>query len=184
MDETNNFAFVETTIPKPERTNAYTIHRMVAELANGIPHLWRDNGKNVVIRSLSSLSVKDRGELPSTPCEKESMFAPSDVRMFQLRASVGVKNKGRHRYFSVGDAAPRNAWLKERSESYGFEILALHNTSKKTCISGRRGGSFTVDQTDYTGCLKITNPDKFFVALTQGISGGSKGFGFGMLILN
>jgi hypothetical protein len=50
-------------------------------------------------------------------------------------------------------------------------------------ISNGRERAFKVDQTDFTGILKVTDAQKFHGALTTGVGSTARTFGFGMLIV-
>ena len=92
------------------------------------------------------------------------------------------KRKGRHIYLPMDDWRSRHEWLKNKAESRGFEVLTLHSASKATRIDdGVR--SFTIDQTDFTGILKVTDETLFAQAMATGIGSTAKTFGFGMLVI-
>ena len=42
---------------------------------------------------------------------------------------------------------------------------------------------FTVDQTDFTGVLTVTDAEKFNAAVANGIGNKARAFGFGLLII-
>jgi len=46
----------EFTLMKPRAISGYPIHRAVAGLTKGAPHIWRDNGETLTIRT----AVTDR----------------------------------------------------------------------------------------------------------------------------
>ena len=50
-------------------------------------------------------------------------------------------------------------------------------------IDDKKKRRFTVDQSDFTGVLKVTDETLFYEAIKHGIGSTSKAFGFGMLIL-
>lgn len=79
----------EFIIKKPTAMRGYPIHRAVAALAQGAPHTWRDNGDTLTIRTtapIDAVGVK----LPATQV--------GELRLFNLRASVSSKVRGRHIY--------------------------------------------------------------------------------------
>ena len=62
------------------------------------------------------------------------------------------------------------------------------STRTKNCTANfakieKTGQRFTVDSTDFTGVLKVTDATKFSAAVREGIGGCGKAFGFGMLLL-
>ena len=60
----------------------------------------------------------------------------------------------------------------------GFEIIQLHSTAKSIAIKSGR-----MDQTDFTGVLKVTDVEKFNETLKSGVSGCPRALGFGMLLI-
>ena len=45
-------------LKKPTSVSGYPIHRAVAALTNGAPHLWRDNGDTLTIRTNAHLDAE------------------------------------------------------------------------------------------------------------------------------
>ena len=162
----------EFTIRKPRSITGYPIHRAVAALANGAPHLWRDNGETLTIRTSAQLDAAGI-ELPNVPA--------GELRMFNLRACVASKIRGRHIYPPRGDHKARHAWLARQAERHGFEIIAVHCTSGMTRVADQSGRDFTVDATDFTGVLKVTDSAAFQNALCKGIGSTGRAFGFSLL---
>lgn len=136
---------------------------MVAGLLNDASGLHHDAGDTLVIRT--------DAPLPS-----------GHIAGFTLRACVSVKNKGRHRYFPTTDWRSRHAWLERKGIQHGFEILTVHCTARHFVVE-KTSQRFTIDDTQFTGVLKIVDPEKFALALQNGIGNTARAFGFGMLIL-
>lgn len=154
---------MEYTITKPPAVEGYAVHRMVAGLVDSAPALHVDTG--------ATLTIRTEAPLPAGP-----------IQGFSLRACVSVKNKGRHRYFPTDDWRSRHAWLERKGVQHGFEIITVHCTAKHFVVE-KRPGAFTIDDTQFTGILKVVDPDKFAAALTGGIGNTGRTFGFGLLVL-
>ena len=108
--------------------------------------------------------------------------AVGDIVGFELRACVGTKVKGRHRYFALADWSSRHKWLARQGERNGFEVITVYCTASIANIK-KTDRQFTVDQTDFTGVLKINDEQKFLHALATGIGSTAGAFGFGMINL-
>lgn len=162
----------EFSIKKPTSLSGYPIHRMVAALTHGAPHLWRDNGDTLTIRTAAALDAEGAA-LPEVPV--------GELRLFSLRASVASKVRGRHIYPPRGDHAARQAWLGKQGLRHGFEVVAVHCTSDIARVSDPSGRNFTLDATDFTGVLKVTDADAFQAALRAGVGSTGKAFGFSLL---
>jgi CRISPR associated protein len=162
----------EFTVKKPESVTGYPIHRAVAALAQGAPHLWRDNGDTLTIRTTAALDAEG-ADLPSVQA--------GELRMFNLRACVGSKVRGRHVYPPRGDHVARQTWLSRQGQRHGFEVVAVHCTSDIACVADQAGRDFTLDATNFTGVLKVTNEAAFHNALQVGVGATGRAFGFSLL---
>ena len=162
----------EFVVKKPKSLTGYPIHRAVAALANGAPHLWRDDGETLTIRTDAQLDAEGK-ELP--------FVQAGELRMFNLRACVGSKVRGRHVYPARGDHKTRQAWLAKQAERHGFSIVAVHSTSGVARVADQSGRDFTVDSTDFTGVLKVTDTAAFSNALRTGVGSTARAFGFSLL---
>ncbi|MBB1075768.1 type I-E CRISPR-associated protein Cas6/Cse3/CasE [Rhodoferax sp. 4810] len=150
----------------------YPIHRAVAALAQGAPHLWRDNGDTLTIRT-------------ATPLEAQGTALPEvvagELRLFNLRACVGTKTRGRHVYPKQGDAKARLEWLNRQAQRHGFVVISAHCTSELARVSDQSGRDFMLDCTDFTGVLKVADCAAFNNALRVGVGATGKAFGFSLL---
>src|SRR5665647_2162198 len=88
----------EYTVKKPHSIAGYPVHRAVAALTQGAPHLWRDNGETLTIRTTARLDAQGV-DLPSVQA--------GELRLFNLRACVASKVRGRHVYPARGDHKAR-----------------------------------------------------------------------------
>jgi hypothetical protein len=162
------------TIRKPPSVELYAVHRFVAELCGGDPYLYVDRGDHVVVRT------------PREICERVSAVPAPDtgeVVAFTLRAAVSKRVRGRNQYAALGDWRARHEWLNKRSEANGFSVLALHVTSRSVRVEGRDGRSFYMDQSDFTGVLKVRDRQMFSACLARGIGRVGKPYGMGMLVI-
>lgn len=162
----------EFTVKKPRSISGYPIHRAVAALAQGAPHTWRDNGETVIIRTTAPLDA-DGADLPEVQL--------GELRLFNLRACVGSKVRGRHVYPVKGDHHARQAWLGRQAQRHGFEVVSVHCTSGMARVSDHAGRNFTLDATDFTGVLKVTDLSAFKGALRTGVGATGRAFGFSLL---
>ena len=160
------------TIKKPRSLNGYPVHRAVAALAQGAPHLWRDNGETVTIRTATALDAEG-ADLPAV--------IAGELRLFDLRASVGTKVRGRHVYFPQGDSKARRAWLHRQALRHGFQVISVHCTNEMARVSDQSGRDFVLDSTDFTGVLKVIDCAAFENALRTGVGSTGKAFGFSLL---
>jgi CRISPR-associated protein Cas6/Cse3/CasE subtype I-E len=150
-------------VPKPISIEGYATHRLVAALTEGAPALHVDEGDQVRIRTDACL-----------PTEQ--------IIGFSLRACVSYKNKGRHRYYPTSDWRARHAWLEHKGTQHGFEIITAHASAKHFAIE-KPGHSFNIDDTQFTGVLKVVDAAKFAAALLSGVGNTARAFGFGMLVI-
>lgn len=162
----------EFTIKKPASITGYPIHRVVAALAQGAPHSWRDNGETLTIRTTAVLEANGV-DLPEVQV--------GELRLFSLRASVSSKVRGRHIYPVQGDHQVRQAWLGKQGLRHGFAVVAVHCTSDVARVADQAGRNFTLDATEFTGVLKVTDAAAFQTALRSGVGSTGKAFGFSLL---
>ena len=154
---------MEHTITKPIGVDGYAVHRMVAGLVGDAPALHLDTGQTLTLRT-------------------DAPMPGGHILGFTLRACVSIKNKGRHRYFPTGDWRSRHAWLERKGLQHGFEIITVHCTSKQFLVE-KRPSPFTIDDTQFTGVLKVIDQEKFTAAVASGIGNTARTFGFGMLLI-
>lgn len=160
-------------LPKPPMTSGYSLHRTTAGLVAGEKALFRDCGDRMIIRTAAHIHA-DAAQVDQPK--------PGDVRVFQLRASVSKKTKGKRSYFPLADWHSRHAWLARQGERHGFELLTVNCTADFAKVE-KAGQKFTVDRTDFAGALKVTDAEKFALALKNGVGSTAGAFGFGLLII-
>ena len=164
----------EFTIKKPRAVAGYPVHRAVAALVNGAPHIWRDNGETLTIRTSASIACAGV-DLPEVGL--------SELRLFNLRACVGTKVRGKHVYPAKGDHQARKAWLEKQGLRLGFALVAVHSASGTARVMDQTGRDFILDATDFTGVLKVTDVQAFQKALRSGVGSTGRAFGFSLLCI-
>ena len=158
---------------KPATVRGYDLHRIAAGLTHGEKVLFADCGDHLLLRTDKPLDAAQRNL---------RVVTQGEIIGFELRACVGKKVKGKHRYFRTSDWRSRHQWLEQRGAVNGFAIITVHCTAEmQTVTAGDR--SFTVDQTDFTGVLKVTDVEWFNKAVATGVGNKAKAFGFGMLVI-
>lgn len=161
-------------VTKPPSMKGYAVHRLVAGMANGARAQFVDMGDHVLIRSDAPLT--DRRTAVRLPAEGE-------ILGFELRASVGYKTRSRHRYYPLANWRARHDWLRRQGERHGFEVRHLHCRARMVEIDRGDGRGFLIDQTDFTGVLRVSDAPLFHTALAVGVGPKAKAFGYGMLLI-
>ena len=165
------------SIPKPDRMNPYEVHCLVEGLfkSDDTRNLFRDLGDAVLIRS----SLKEVGGQGGSLVKNLEV---GEIAFVELRASCFVTG-GKNKYFlKQGDWKSRHVWLEKKGINNGFETLTITCHSKLLKIP-KPHAEFTLDRTDFTACVKVTDTEKFTTALQNGIGSKGRAFGFGMLVL-
>ncbi|MDB2343114.1 type I-E CRISPR-associated protein Cas6/Cse3/CasE [Porticoccaceae bacterium] len=160
-------------VSKPASLKNYPLHRMVAGLVGDNHVLFADLGSSLLVRTPAHLEAAREG-VKKVP--EGQMVA------FELRACVSKKRKGRHIYPRADDWRSRHEWLNQKALENGFEVVTVHSSSTMAEMTDDKR-SFKVDQTDFTGILKVTNMTLFNNAMSKGVGSTAKAFGFGLLII-
>ena len=159
-------------ISKPASLSAYQLHQLVQGLTDGESPPFADHGDHVIIRT----------EKPVTPNPTPvRAVAAGDIVAFELRCCVGKKVGGKHRYFPLRDWRSRHYWLARQGKRHGFEPLTVNCRAGRAEINDGKDRRFTVDQSDFVGVLKVTDPVRFQHALATGIGATAKTYGFGLM---
>ena len=157
---------LDHAIPKPPS--------LVQGLTDGDSPLFVDMGDRVLVRTARPLTEEG---VPPRAVEAGGLGA------FELRACVSRKVRGRHRYYPPGDWRSRHDWLRRQGAALGFEPLTVHCRAGVETIEKGGGPAFTVDRTDFTGVLRVTDAAAFGRAVSGGVGSTARAFGFGMLVL-
>jgi CRISPR system Cascade subunit CasE len=73
-------------------------------------------------------------------------------------------------------------WLIRQGLRHGFEVLAVRADNYRQPRLGGRGRDIRYSSLDFTGLLRVNQPEAFTRALLQGI-GPAKAFGCGLLLV-
>ena len=158
---------MDTLISKPIQLRGYALHRLVAQHQNGMPALWRDEGDVVRIR----------------PCDAcPPTYAAEQLLGFVTLACVSFGRK--HRYLPLTDWRGRKAWLEAQGSKYGFKVVGVHVEGGMQSVTTHDGRNFTIDATQFSGLLRVTNPAQFTVGLLKGIGKVGKAFGLNLLVVH
>ena len=160
-------------IPKPASVGAYACHRLLAGLTDGDIPLFCDMGTYLLVRSEKALT--EHGvQVPDVTL--------GEVRAFELRVSCGKKVKGQHRYFPLDDWQKRHEWLRTKAPAIGIDVLTVNCTACRVKIT-KKSRIFHIDQTDFTGILRVTDKEKFQLAIANGVGSTGKSFGHCLLVI-
>lgn len=157
---------MDILIDKPPRIKGYALHRMVAEHQQGRPALWADEG--------TQLRIRPRDASPP-------VYEPGKLLAFTTKACVAFGS--RHRYLPVEDWRGRREWMTARATRLGFELVALHVRGGMETVEAHDGRRFTVDATEFTGLLRVTDSAAFAQCLLHGIGKVGKAFGLNLLVV-
>lgn len=164
---------IDYVVSKPASVRGYALHRIAEGLTGGGRPLFTDFGDHMLLRSNQTLDAPER------PLRQ---VKAGDIVGFELRACVSAKVKGKHRYFHTGDWRRRHLWLERQGLRHGFAVVTVHCTATIATVSNGTK-TFTVDQTDFTGVLKVIDESAFALAMVGGIGSTGRAFGLGMLNL-
>ena len=105
-------------------------------------------------------------------------LSENTVFQFSLKA-VPVTRRGNKSLPLIGEAA--EIWLSDQATKSGFKIIALtENNSFPLIFSGKNGHRVVLNETYFSGTLRVTDCVLFGEVLITGI-GRHRGFGFGLL---
>lgn len=164
-------------ITKPASLNAYEIHKMVESLFKDAEgrNLFLDNGDHVLVRSRD----KDISGTAGSPVREVRV---GEIAFIELRASCFVSSGGKKHFLKPGDWRSRHTWLEKKGASNGFEVLTV-TCSLSWLKIPKPNAEFSLDCTDFSACIKVTELQKFSQCLEHGIGAKGRAFGFGMVIL-
>ena len=160
---------MDILIDKPARVRGYALHRLVEQHQQGVPALWADEGPRVRIRPRNQDS-------PS--------FELGKIIGFTVTACVAFSSGNKHKYLPTDDWRGRRQWLEQRGAKCGFEVVGVHVSGAMQPIETHDGRRFTVDATEFTGLLKVTDLVAFQHCYLNGISKVGKAFGLNMIVID
>jgi len=158
---------MDVLINKPARLRGYSLHRVVEQHQQGKPALWADEGEQLRIRPRDA-------QAPA--------YAPGTLLGFMTKACVAYGNK--HRYLPLSDWRGRRAWLEQQGAKHGFTVEGVHVHAGMERIQTHDGRDFTIDATEFTGLLRVTDSEAFARCLVNGVGKVGKAFGLNLLIVN
>lgn len=158
---------MDVVISKPRELEGYTLHRAVAEMNEGRPALWLDQG--------NTLRIRQQGE--------PVLYPAGTLLGFTTTACVTVKRDGRKVYLPKNDWQGRRRWLEGKGRRNGFEVIACHLKPGFRNVE-KNGKAFAIDATEFTGLIKVTDSEKFAGVLGRGLGATGKFYGLNMLIVN
>lgn len=159
---------MDILIDKPPRVRGYALHRIVEQYRQGKPALWADEGNQLRIRP-------EEATPPTYPADK--------LLAFTTTACVAFSSGHKHKYLPLDDWRGRKAWLDKQGLKHGFEVIGVHVTAEMQQVETHDGRRFKVDATEFTGLLKVTQPEAFGQCLVKGIGKVGKAFGLNLLIV-
>lgn len=160
---------MDILIDKPARVRGYALHRLVEQHQNGVSALWADEGQQVRIRPRNQ-------DAPS--------FEVGKIIGFTVKACVAFSSGNKHKYLPTDDWRGRRQWLEKRATKCGFEVVGVHVSGGMQPIETHDGRRFTVDATEFTGLLKVTDLTAFQNCYLNGISKVGKAFGLNMIVID
>ena len=159
---------MDIVIDKPARLRGYALHRIVSEHLGGKPALWADEGAQLRIRPVDA----------QTPA-----FEVGKLLAFTTTACVALRDGARHRYLPTHDWRGRRDWFDKEALKHGFAVLGVHVNGGMQRVETHDGRNFTIDASEFTGLLRVSDPEAFARCLTHGIGRVGKAFGLGMLCI-
>lgn len=82
----------------------------------------------------------------------------------------------------IADEAGRMKWLYRHLEACGCRILDAYEESTEAISGMRRSGRINAVGSHWKGTLQVTDPDKFWAAMREGI-GHERAYGMGMIMV-
>lgn len=157
---------MDILIDKPARLRGYALHRLVEQYQQGKPALWVDEG--------DKLRIRPRDITPP-------FYEQGTLLGFMTKACVAFGNK--HRYLPLDDWRGRRQWLERQGARRGFEVIGVHVKGGMERVETHDGRSFTIDATEFTGLLRVTDSDAFGQCLVNGVGKVGKAFGLNLLLV-
>ena len=160
---------MDILIEKPPRVRGYALHRIVEQFQKGKPALWVDEGSSVRIRPKDS---------------QPPVFEIGKLLAFTTTACVSFSSGHKHVYLPISDWRGRRIWLDKQAVKHGFEVVGVHISGGMQRIETHDGRKFSIDATEFTGLLRVTDSHLFGNCLTNGIGKVGKAFGLNLMIVH
>ena len=160
---------MDILIDKPASVRSYALHRLVEQYQQGKPALWADEGSRVRVRPRAAESPE---------------FTLDKIIGFTVKACVAYSSGNKHVYLPTADWRGRKDWLTQRAAKHGFEVVGVHVSGGMESVQTHDGRKFTVDATEFTGLLKVTDIAAFSHCYMNGLSKVGKAFGLNMIVID
>lgn len=157
---------MDILIDKPARLRGYALHRIVEQHQQGKPALWADEG--------DKLRIRPRDAVPPS-------YPEGTLLGFITKACVAFGSK--HHYLPENDWQGRKKWLEQQGARKGFEVVGVHVKGGRERVETHDGRNFTVDATEFTGLLRVTDSEAFAKCLINGVGKVGKAFGLNLLLV-
>jgi len=159
---------MDIMIDKPPRVRGYALHRIVEQLQNGKPALWADEGSTVRIRPHDA---------------QPPLYEIGKLLAFTTTACVAFSKGHKHVYLPTSDWRGRRVWLDKQAAKHGFEVVGVHISGGMQKIETHNGRKFTIDATEFTGLLRVSDSTLFGQCLINGVGKVGKAFGLNLMIV-
>lgn len=189
----------------------YRLHQETWRLVGAGPDAERDfvyraesTGRRPTLYALAPRPARDPDGLWITESKPwRPALAEGDTLAYRLRANATVRvgstrhdvvMHARHKLREAGvprDEQPDrraleqeagHAWLDRRAAAHGFTLIDTVVEGHHIVDMPRRGRTVRIATLEYSGLLRITDPERLSRALVDGV-GPSKAFGCGMLLI-
>lgn len=172
--------------------NEYDIHKLVYRLFCSYENDKRKFLYFVDYGGLGNMKIIIQSAIPPVEISDEwnikTVKIPDDFfsyrnYFFRLRFSPVIKS-GRSIKQVLTKEEDLKEWLVKRSDSLGviFDSSTIEKITSSKIIMPHKEGNIVLSYSDVTGCLAVTNREKFLNKVKNGIGAG-KAFGFGLLQL-
>lgn len=166
----------KTTIVGLEARDSYDVHQQIAEYCDGIHHLWRRDGDNVVVLS----DTAPTGELRTgMVCAVTELPTVVKGRRFPvlLRLCACTHSTATGKYTQIKDS-DLEAWLRQRMPGMNVTyIRALRGRD----VSEKPGHKVTLGTFEVSAVVEIVDAETAAQVLRNGV-GRARRFGCGLIL--
>jgi CRISPR system Cascade subunit CasE len=178
----------QATFPYPGPPDPEAIHRWVEVLMDG----RADHHYVYAVEEASKTHVAITVRADKLPASLRAAARPvpvgkvGDVFDFTVTATAEKKDgRGPRKPLPPGDIKAREDWFARRGKRQGFEIveLTVRLLAPLKIRKREEGRAFALDRTRFSGRLRVTDPEKFTMALRVGVGRG-RAYGNGLLFID
>jgi CRISPR-associated protein Cas6/Cse3/CasE subtype I-E len=159
---------MDILIDKPPQLKGYALHRVVAQHPQGEHALWADEGAQLRIRPRNTNAPE---------------YEAGTLLAFMTKACVAYQVRHKNIYLPLADWSGRKTWLEKQSVKHGFSVVGVHVKAGMERVQTHDGRSFTIDATEFTGLLRVTDSAAFQRCLVNGLGKVGKAFGLNLLLV-